>query len=81
MTNCSIAERNLILETLKSKEASQGALEGVLDIVIASGGIKYVEDLAKNEAHSAMKCLNKLAASEYRHSLEKMVDFSINRRT
>ena len=81
MTNCSIAERNLILETLKSKEASQAALEGVLDIVIASGGIKYVEDLAESEAHAAMKCLNKLAASEYRHSLEKMVDFSINRRT
>ena len=81
MANCSMAQRNLILQTLKSREASQEALEDVLDIVLASGGIKYVEDLAKNEADAALKCLNKLAASEYRHSLEKMVDFSINRRT
>ncbi len=80
MANSSTAQKKLILKTLNSKESSRDAFDDVFDIVVASGGIKYVEDLAKSEANSAMKCLNKLAASKYRDSLEKMVDFSINRR-
>jgi octaprenyl-diphosphate synthase len=80
MENSSNSHRNLIQKSLQIEELSQAMLEDVIGIVRSSGGLDYTRNLAKAEAKSALQCLQTLTDSDYRQSLEKMVDFSINRK-
>jgi octaprenyl-diphosphate synthase len=56
-------------------------LEDVIQIVRSSGGLDYTQNLAKAEAKAALQCLQSLEDSNYRKSLEKMVDFSVSRKS
>ena len=78
--NGSTAQRNVILESLNAKKLTKGMLDNVIEIVQDCGGIDYTKTLAEGRAESATNyLLQNLPKSEYRDSLEKMVEFSINR--
>ena len=54
--------------------------DNVIEIVQDCGGIDYTKTLAEGRAESATNyLLQNLPKSEYRDSLEKMVEFSIKR--
>ena len=78
--NGSTAQRKVILESLNAKKLTKGMLDNVIEIVQDCGGIDYTKTLAEGRAESASNyLLQNLPKSEYRDSLEKMVEFSINR--
>ena len=78
--NGSTAQRKVILESLNAKKLTKGMLDNVIEIVQDCGGIDYTKTLAEGRAESATNyLLQNLQKSEYRDSLEKMVEFSINR--
>ena len=75
------SQRNLIKKSLSAKNLPKEMLEDVIQIVRSSGGLDYTQNLAKAEAKAALQCLQSLANSSYRNSLEKMVDFSVSRKS
>ena len=78
--NGSTAQRKVILESLNAKKLTKGMLDNVIEIVQDCGGIDYTKTLAEGRAESATNyLLQNLPKSEYRDSLEKMVEFSISR--
>ena len=78
--NGSTAQREVILESLNAKKLTKDMLDNVIEIVQDCGGIDYTKTLAESRAESATNyLLQNLPKSKYRDSLEKMVEFSINR--
>ena len=75
------SQRNLIKKSLSAKNLPKEMLEDVIQIVRSSGGLDYTRNLAKVEAKAALQCLQSLEDSNYRKSLEKMVDFSVSRKS
>ena len=80
LKNGSPAQKGVILESLKAQKLTKKMLENVIEIVQDCGGIDYTKTLAENKAESAANyLLENLPQSDYRDSLEKMVEFSITR--
>jgi len=75
------SQRSLIKKSLSTKNLPKEMLEDVIQIVRSSGGLDYTQNLAKVEAKAALQCLQSLEDSSYRKSLEKMVNFSVSRKS
>ena len=79
--NGSPTQKGVILESLTAEKLTKEMLENVIEIVQDCGGIDYTKTLAENKAESAANyLLMNLPPSNYRDSLEKMVEFSITRK-
>ena len=79
--NGSPTQKEVILESLTAEKLTKEMLENVIEIVQDCGGIDYTKTLAENKAESAANyLLMNLPPSNYRDSLEKMVEFSITRK-
>ena len=81
MENGSGSEKDLIREALKNEQLSGQILQDVIEIVRNSGGLEYTKNQAKTHAQAAQKCLAGLPESQFRHAMEAMVDFSVNRKS
>ena len=79
--NGSPTQKGVILDSLTAEKLTKEMLENVIEIVQDCGGIDYTKTLAENKAESAANyLLMNLPPSNYRDSLEKMVEFSITRK-
>ena len=81
MENGTGSEKDLIREALKNEQLSEQILQDVIEIVRNSGGLKYTKNQANTHAQAAQKCLAGLPESQFRHAMEAMVDFSVNRKS
>lgn len=81
MENGSGSEKDLIREALKNEQLSEQILQDVIEIVRNSGGLEYTKNQANTHAQAAQKCLAGLPESQFRHAMEAMVDFSVNRKS
>ena len=81
MENGSGSEKDLIREALKNEQLSGQILQDVIEIVRNSGGLEYTKNQANTHAQAAQKCLAGLPESQFRHAMEAMVDFSVNRKS
>ena len=81
MENGTGSEKDLIREVLKNQQLSEQMLQDVIEIVRNSGGLEYTKNQANTHAQEAQKCLASLPESQFRHAMEAMVDFSVNRKS
>jgi len=81
MENGTGSEKDLIREALKNEQLSEQILQDVIEIVRNSGGLEYTKNQANTHAQAAQKCLAGLPESQFRHAMEAMVDFSVNRKS
>ena len=81
MENGTGSEKDLIREALKNEQLSGQILQDVIEIVRNSGGLEYTKNQAKTHAQAAQKRLAGLPESQFRHAMEAMVDFSVNRKS
>ena len=81
MENGAGSEKDLIREALKNEQLSEQILQDVIEIVRNSGGLEYTKNQAKTHAQAAQKRLAGLPESQFRHAMEAMVDFSVNRKS
>ena len=81
MENGTGSEKDLIREALKNEQLSEQISQDVIEIVRNSGGLEYTKNQANTHAQAAQKCLAGLPESQFRHAMEAMVDFSVNRKS
>ncbi len=81
MENGAGSEKDLIREALKNEQLSEQILQDVIEIVRNSGGLEYTKNQANTHAQAAQKCLTRLPESQFRHAMEAMVNFSVNRKS
>ena len=76
MTHCPADEQALIKACLAEESPDAEQLHQVIEIVLRSGGIAYTQDRAEQQATQAKACLSFLPDSQYRETLDQMVDFA-----
>lgn len=74
-------QQTIIKQGLQNDAISTATLQDVLKIVRDSGALDYTRQLAQHEAAAALQCLEALDDSVYRTALQKMVHFSVDRRS
>ena len=79
MNHCQANERDLIKTCLAADPSDNEQLQQVIDIVLDSGGITYTQEKAEQQANQAKSCLSLLPDSEYRESLDQMIQFALRR--
>ena len=72
-------KRNIIY-TIKNESHKPRKVAEVIEFVKNSGGIEYATEVMKTYQDDAIRILHTLPASEYRHSLEQLVRFTIERK-
>ncbi|GER45110.1 solanesyl diphosphate synthase [Striga asiatica] len=66
-------------EIIETEFCETGSLEEAIDIVSSSGGIDRARDLAREIADRAVDNLHCLPQSPFRHALERVVDYNLER--
>ena len=79
MTHCPADEQALIKACLAAESPEAEQLHQVIEIVLKSGGIAYTLERAEQQATQAKACLSFLPDSQYRETLDQMVDFALRR--
>jgi octaprenyl-diphosphate synthase len=74
------SEKRSIIYTVKNESHKPRKVAEVIDFVKKSGGMEYATEVMKSYQNEAIRILQTLPASEYRHSLEQLVRFTIERK-
>ncbi|WP_421764618.1 polyprenyl synthetase family protein [Ekhidna sp.] len=79
LSNASKLERRRIKKLIKRADKKPKLVHDVIDFVQASGGIEYAISVMEDYHQKAKDLLNTLPESNYRSSLEDLVQFTIER--
>ena len=80
LNNATPKKKKWIINTVKNHNKNKKRVKELIEYVKESGGIKYTEDTMENYHQKALQILNDYPESEYKSSLQKMVDYVINRK-
>ncbi len=80
LNKASWSDKRNIIYLIKNESHKPQKVAKVIDFVKESGGIEYATQVMHTYQDEAIRILNKLPASEYRHSLEQLVRFTIERK-
>ncbi|MFY0605955.1 MAG: polyprenyl synthetase family protein [Cyclobacteriaceae bacterium] len=73
------SEKKRIRKLIKKSADEPKSVKEVIEFVKKSGGIEYATEVMNNYHHKANEMLSQLPESEYRTSLEQLVQFTIDR--
>lgn len=73
-------EKRKIIYLIKNESHKPRKVAEVIDFVKRSGGIEYATEVMKTYQDDAIRILRAMPASEYRHALEQLVRFTIERK-
>lgn len=79
LRNASKSEQRRIKKMIKQSEKKPKFVQEVIDFVKKSGGINYTTEVMNNFHQKAIAILNELPDSQYRKSLNQLVQFTIER--
>jgi octaprenyl-diphosphate synthase len=80
LNRASWSQKRSIIYLIKNESHKPRKVAEVIDFVKNSGGIEYATEVMKTYQDEAIRILHTLPASEYRHSLEQLVRFTIERK-
>jgi len=80
LSKASWLEKRKIIGIVKNDSENSKKVKYVIDFVKTSGGIEYANQKMRNYHEEALQVLNTFAASEYKTSLEDLVQFTIERK-
>ncbi|HEX8530705.1 MAG TPA: polyprenyl synthetase family protein [Cytophagales bacterium] len=80
LNRASWSQKRSIIYLIKNESHKPRKVAEVIDFVKNSGGIEYATEVMKTYQDEAIRILHALPASEYRHSLEQLVRFTIERK-
>jgi octaprenyl-diphosphate synthase len=72
-------ERRKIISIIKNESNKPKKVQEVINFVRGSGGIEYAIEVMNRFHQDAIKVLHRLPDSEYKNSLEQLVQFTIDR--
>ncbi len=75
----SAADRRWIINTVKHHNTDKEKVQKVIDFVVANGGIQYADEKMRWYRDEALKILHSFEQGEPRHSLENLVNYTIDR--
>tara|TARA_B110000438_G_scaffold292589_1_gene331160 strand:- start:1698 stop:2678 length:981 start_codon:yes stop_codon:yes gene_type:complete len=73
-------DKKWIVNIIKNKNNDKKSIKKVIDQVVKLGGVKYASDTMYSYKNKALKVLNNFPKSEYRDSLELMVNYVVERK-
>ncbi len=79
LSKASSSEKSRIKRLVKKSEKKPKVVHEVIDFVKTSGGIEYATSVMESFHNKAKEILNSLPPSDYRTSLEHLVQFTIER--
>jgi len=73
-------DKNWLINSIKNHNKNSKRVKEVIDFVITNGGLDYAVGKMKQFQDEAMQLLNTYPPSEFRNSLELMVNYVIDRK-
>ena len=80
LNNCSKKEKNWIINSVKNHNKDKKRVNEVIAFVKSNGGLEYAENKMKEFQKEALALLVKYPKSEFKDSLELMVNYVIDRK-
>ncbi len=72
-------EKRKIINLIKNQSHKPKKVKEVIEFVKQSGGIEYSIEVMNKYHHQALEVLNDFPDSDYKTSLQKLIDYTINR--
>jgi octaprenyl-diphosphate synthase len=79
LSKVSSSEKSRIIGLVKRSERDNKAVDEVIRVVRASGGMEYAVEVMNRYHEQAISILHTMPESQYRNSLEQLVQFTIDR--
>ena len=80
LNNCSVKEKNWLINSIKNHNKDRKRVKEVIAFVKQNGGLEYAVNKMKEYQVEALKMLQNYPDSEYKSSLELMVNYVIERK-
>ena len=80
LNNCSSEEKKWLINSVKNHNKDRKRVNEVIDFVKSHGGLDYAVEKMKAFQEQALQLLQKYPESEYKESLELMVNYVIERK-
>lgn len=80
LQHASKADRRWMVNVVKHHNRNKAKVNRVIDFVLEHGGMEYAEEKMKDYQRQAIEILHSFEESEARHALEKLVNYTINRK-
>ena len=80
LNNCSKKEKSWLINSVKNHNKNKQRVKEVIAFVKAQGGLDYAVSKMKQYQNEALQILQNYPESEYRNSLELMVNYVIDRK-
>lgn len=80
LNNSTALEKRKIITLIKNHNNESKEVKKVIDFVIEKGGIQYAERVMKEYFVKALDLLHRFPENESRHGLEKLLNFTIERK-
>jgi len=80
LNNCSLKEKNWLINSIKNHNKDRKRVKEVIAFVKQNGGLEYAVNKMKEYQVEALKMLQNYPDSEYKSSLELMVNYVIERK-
>lgn len=79
LRNCSKEDRKFIINTVKNYSSDKKKVARVIEIVIATGGVKYAQEQMDSYRNKALDVLKLFDDNNYKKSLEGLIRFTTER--
>ena len=79
LSNAEYYDKRRIIHIIKSRTASREKIEEVIEFVKSSGGLDYAKKMMNAYRDKACQLLEEFPESQYRTSLEKLINFTTDR--
>jgi len=80
LNHCSKSERAWLINSIKNHNKDKVRVKQVIALVKEKGGLEYAEKKMHDFKEEALKLLAEYPSSEYKNSLELMVNYVVNRK-
>ena len=80
LNNCEKKDKKWLINSIKNHNKDKKRVNEVIDFVKSNGGLEYAVSKMKDFQSEALQILNEFPNSEYRSSLELMVNYVIERK-
>jgi octaprenyl-diphosphate synthase len=80
LNNCSDKEKRWIINAIKNHNTDKVRVKELIQFVKSKGGLEYAVSIMKQYQNKALTILQKCPDSTYKHSLELMVNYVIDRK-
>ncbi len=80
LNNCDVKERKWLINSVKNHNKDKKRVREIIAFVKEKGGIEYTTSKMESYQQQALEILNTYPDSEYKNSLQLMVDYVIDRK-